>query len=84
MLNNPFHKEERREKKEKEKVDEIEMGTNLNGDDEVASVFQEVVGVQGNNTGLVGLRNIGEDDINLRRKNRKRKAGLIRFFVLFS
>jgi len=60
------------------------MGTNLNGDDEVASVFQEVVGVQGNNTGLVGLRNIGEDDINLRRKNRKRKPGLIRFFVLFS
>ncbi len=36
----------------------------LDRDDAVAVVLQEVLGVVGNDTGLVRLRNIGEDDVN--------------------
>lgn len=36
----------------------------LDGDDDSTAVLEEVVGVQGNDTGLVGLGNIGKDDID--------------------
>jgi len=36
----------------------------LDGDDELASVLQEHVGIQSNNTGLIGLGNIREDDVH--------------------
>lgn len=48
---------ENREKEEEEQ-------THLNGNDEVASVLEEVLGIDADNTGLVGLGNIGEDGVN--------------------
>ena len=36
----------------------------LDGDDEVSSVLEEVGGVDGHDTGLVGLGHVGEDRVN--------------------
>lgn len=36
----------------------------LDGDDEVTAVLEELVGVDGHDTGLIGLGNIGKDDID--------------------
>jgi hypothetical protein len=37
----------------------------LDRDDDVAAVLEEVVGVEGDDTGLVGLGNVGKDDVDL-------------------
>lgn len=36
----------------------------LDRDDDVAVVFQKVVGVEADDTGLVGLGDVGEDDVD--------------------
>lgn len=36
----------------------------LDGDDEVPSVLEELVRVDGDDAGLVGLRNVGEDGVD--------------------
>lgn len=36
----------------------------LDGDDDVSTVLQEVVGVKGDDTSLIGLGNIGKDDVD--------------------
>lgn len=41
----------------------------LDGHDDTTTVLQEKVGVEANNTGLVGLGNIGEDAVNHRDKH---------------
>ncbi len=41
----------------------------LDGDDNVPARLQEVLGVVGNDTGLVGLSDIGEDDIHGREEH---------------
>ena len=39
------------------------------GDDDEAAVFQEVLGVEADDTRLVGLRNVGEDDVHCRQEH---------------
>ena len=36
----------------------------LNGDNEVAAVAEEIMGIEGNDAGLVGLGHVGEDDVH--------------------